>query len=149
MGTNGLGLGTFNGIVETAWAKEDAEKVVLKGIGSAPSRATTLPDGSAERKTYPIASGALDYFPDAIAEIAHVSYLGNEQHNPGQPLHWAREKSSDEADAMMRHFVMRGSLDTDGIRHTAKMAWRALAYLQKELEAKAERGNSPDDRYMS
>ena len=87
------------------------------------------------RKEYPIASGVLDYFPKAIREIAHVSYVGNEQHNPGTPLHWDRLKSTDEADALMRHFLERGTFDTDGLRHTAKTAWRALALLEKELEA--------------
>ena len=87
-----------------------------------------------ERKTYPVASGVIDYFPLALAEIAHVSYVGNEQHNPGTPTHWDRSKSGDESDALMRHFLARGTLDTDGLRHSAKMAWRALALLQKELE---------------
>jgi hypothetical protein len=94
-----------------------------------------LPEDPAERKQHPVASGVLDYFPDALAAIARVSWQGNEQHNPGQPLHWARGKSTDEADTMIRHFLQRGSLDTDGLRHTAKMAWRALALLQKEIEA--------------
>lgn len=105
------------------------------GIGGAPTRATTLPEDPKERKRYPVASGVMDYFPDALVAIAHVSQVGNEQHNPGQPLNWARDKSSDEADTMLRHFLQRGSLDKDGIRHTAKMAWRALALLQKEIEA--------------
>lgn len=104
------------------------------GVGGAPTRATTLPDDPKERKRHPVASGVLDYFPDAIVALAHVSQVGNEQHNPGQPLNWARGKSADEADTMMRHFLQRGSLDKDGIRHTAKMAWRALALLQKEIE---------------
>jgi len=104
------------------------------GIGGAPTRATTLPEDAKERKQYPIASGVLDYFPDAIVAISHISYRGNEQHNPGQPLHWARGKSSDEADTMLRHFLQRGTLDTDGVRHTAKCAWRCLALLQKEIE---------------
>jgi len=34
----------------------------------------------------------------------------------------------------MRHFVERGTLDTDGVRHSAKVVWRALALLQKEIE---------------
>ena len=110
----------------------------MKGIGGAPTRATTLPTGGAERKTYPIASGVLDYFPDAIAAIAHLSYVGNEQHNPGQPLHWDRSKSMDEADTLMRHFLQRGLLDVDGLRHSAKMAWRALALLQEEIEAEQQ-----------
>lgn len=104
------------------------------GIGGAPTRATMLPTTGSERKTFPVASGVLDYFPDAIAAIANVSYRGNEQHNAGKPLHWDRTKSGDEADTMLRHFLQRGSNDVDGVRHSAKMAWRALALLQKELE---------------
>lgn len=99
-----------------------------------PTRATTLPVDGSERKKFPVASGVLDYFPDALVAVAGVSFVGNEQHNPGQPLHWAREKSTDEADTMIRHFLQRGSLDVDGVRHSAKMAWRALALLQKEIE---------------
>lgn len=107
----------------------------MKGIGGAPTRATTLPTEGAERKKYPVASGVMDYFPDALAAIANVSWRGNEQHNPGQPLHWDRSKSQDEADTLMRHFLQRGTLDTDGVRHSAKVAWRALAMLQKEIES--------------
>lgn len=99
------------------------------------SRASTLPTDPKERKTYPVATGVLDYFPDAIIAIAAVSHAGNEQHNPGQPLHWAREKSTDQEDTMLRHFMQRGTFDTDGKRHTAKAAWRLLAMLQLEIEA--------------
>jgi len=107
----------------------------LHGMGLARARACNLPVDAKERKQHPVASGVLDYFPDAIVEISHVSWKGNEQHNPGKPLHWDRSKSTDEADTMLRHFLQRGSRDTDGMRHTAKMAWRALALLQKEIEA--------------
>lgn len=113
----------------------------VSGIGGAPTRASTLPEDPSGRKTYPIASGVLDYFPDALVAISNVSWKGNEQHNPGQPLHWDRGKSADEADTMIRHFLQRGSLDSDGIRHTAKMAWRALALLQKEIEAENDKEN--------
>lgn len=87
-----------------------------------------------ERKAMPIYSGVLKYFPDALLEVSKVSKIGNDQHNPGQPLHWAKEKSTDEADALVRHLLDAGKIDTDGIRHTAKCAWRALALLQRELE---------------
>lgn len=109
------------------------------GIGGAPNRASTFPDDAKGRKSHPVASGVLDYFPDALVAVAHVSWVGNEQHNPGQPLHWARSKSGDEADAMLRHFLQRGSIDSDGIRHSAKMVWRALALLQKEIESEASK----------
>src|SRR5579862_6872878 len=107
----------------------------LIGIGGAPTRATTLPEKAADRKMFPVASGCLDYFPDALVAIARLSRVGNDQHNKGKPLHWDRSKSGDEADTMIRHFLQRGTVDTDGVRHSVKMAWRALALLQKELEA--------------
>jgi Domain of unknown function (DUF5664) len=93
-----------------------------------------------DRKGYPLATGLLDYFPDALAEVARVSLIGNQQHNHGEPLHWAREKSSDHPDCLMRHLIDRGKVDADGVPHSAKVAWRALAILQLELEASS--GNS-------
>lgn len=90
---------------------------------------------SEDRKNRPIARGVLDYFPDALAEVAYVSKVGNDQHNPGQPMHWAREKSTDHADCILRHLIDRGKFDKDGMRHSAKVAWRALALLQTEIES--------------
>lgn len=87
------------------------------------------------RKAQPLCTGCLDYFPDALLAVGELSRIGNEQHNPGEPLHWAKEKSTDEADALLRHLVDRGTLDTDGVRHSAKVAWRALALLQREIDA--------------
>ena len=105
-------------------------------IGGLADRAkTTLPTDAKARKSIPIASGVLDYFPDAIAQIAEVSRIGNDQHNPGKPLHWRRGASTDHADCAIRHFMERGTLDTDQCRHTAKAAWRILALLQMEIEA--------------
>ena len=95
---------------------------------------TNLPADAAARKARPITTGVLDYFPDALAEVAYCSKVGNDQHNPGQPLHWAKHKSTDEADALVRHLIERGTVDTDGVRHSAKVAWRALALLQREIE---------------
>lgn len=86
------------------------------------------------RKERPVFTGVLKYFPDAIMEVARVSYTGNEQHHPGEPLHWDRAKSTDELDALSRHLIQAGTIDDDGMRHSAKVAWRALANLQKEIE---------------
>ena len=100
-----------------------------------------LPAGSAERKAIPITTGVLDYFPAALAAVAAVSKAGNDKHNPGEPLHWARGKSTDQADAIGRHLLERGGIDPDtGMRHSAQLAWRALALLQIELE---EAGEAP------
>lgn len=97
-----------------------------------------LPTDAAARKRQPVVSGVLDYFPDAIAAVAETSYGGNDQHNPGEPLHWARKKSADHADCLVRHLMERGTLDVDGLRHSAKVAWRALALLQIEIETDAK-----------
>lgn len=106
-------------------------------VGHVPS---VLPAEAQARKNVPLVRGLLDYFPAALAAVAELSRIGNEQHNPGQDMHWARGKSTDEADCIVRHLVDRGTVDTDGVRHTTKVAWRALALLQKELE---EAGASP------
>jgi len=89
-----------------------------------------------KRKQIPLYSGLLKYFPDALCEVAKVSYIGSKQHHPNEPLHWDRNKSTDDLDALMRHLIQVGELDTDGLRHSAKICWRALANLQKELESK-------------
>ncbi len=95
----------------------------------------SLPTDAKARKGLPLATGVIDYFPLALLAVAELSRVGNDQHNPGKALFWDRTKSQDEADALMRHFVERGTLDSDGIRHSVKVAWRALALLQKEIEA--------------
>ena len=99
-----------------------------------------LPKDSAERKGVPLAQGCLFYFPDALAAVAELSRKGNDKHNPGQPLHWSREKSSDHLDCIARHLVDAGkkgdAVDTDdGVLHVVKVAWRALAQAQLALEA--------------
>lgn len=98
----------------------------------------SLPTDPKARKALPIYSGVLAYFPDALAAIAHCSKVGNDQHNPGQPLHWDRSKSRDQHDCIVRHLMESGTVDSDGVRHSAKLAWRALAMLQLEIEAEHE-----------
>jgi hypothetical protein len=97
-----------------------------------------MTDNAEKRKALPIFSGVLKYFPLAIIAVAEASQQGNEQHNPSKPLHWDRSKSGDELDALSRHLMEAGTVDKDGIRHSAKVAWRALANLQKELELAGE-----------
>lgn len=101
-----------------------------------------------ERKALPVASGVLDYFPDALLEVARCSKVGNDQHNPGQPLHWAKHKSTDEADALLRHLIDRGKVDTDGVRHSAKVAWRALALLQREIESERAKEAAVEEKRL-
>lgn len=97
----------------------------------------SLPTDDKARKALPIFRGPLMYFPDALLAIAAVCKAGNDQHNPGEPLHWAREKSVEQLDTAMRHMMDHGlgnRLDTDGTWHLAKAAWRLLAELQLSIE---------------
>lgn len=109
-------------------ALDEAKKVVA-GL-------PVLPGSAQWRKERPLYSGCIAYFPDALLEVAHVSFIGNQQHNPGQPLHWAKEKSADHLDAQARHMAdhSKDPYDIDGELHLAKNAWRALAELQTYLE---------------
>ena len=85
-----------------------------------------LETDSDKRKAIPLYSGLLRYFPDALAEVARLSQIGNDKHNLGEPLHWARGKSTDELDSLLRHLAEAGTIDTDGLYHDVKIAWRAL-----------------------
>lgn len=96
-----------------------------------------LPTDPEERKAVPIFSGVLNYFPLAIAAVARVSARGNARHNPGEPLHWQRDKSMDHPDCIARHLIDVETLDpaTGEYEDAQSLAWRALAKLQ-ELEEK-------------
>lgn len=106
------------------------------------SRLMTLPTDSAERKSFPLMSGCLKYFPAALAGVAEVSKLGNDKHNPGEPMHHAREKSMDHGDCIIRHLMdtedllsalSRGNktITKESILLEAnQLVWRSLAYSQ-------------------
>lgn len=108
-------------------------------------RRPLFPLDAASRKEYPIITGLFDYFPAALAMVSHVSYVGNQQHNPGQPLHHARGKSTDQLDAMGRHLMERNASEDDnktfqltvdekGMYVQAQAIWRLLADFQEALE---------------
>jgi hypothetical protein len=96
---------------------------------------------SAKRKGKPLFSGCLMYFPDALLAVAEHSKKANDKHNPGEPLHWSKDKSKDHADCIARHLVDIGPNwdDTDpefDSLHATALAWRSLALLQTVLERK-------------
>ena len=95
-------------------------------------------DKAAERKATPVFSGVLKYFPNALKEVAKCSQAGNDQHHPDKPLHWDMDKSKDEYDALTRHLIDHtiNPIDDDGTLHLAKVAWRALAGLERHLTNK-------------
>lgn len=99
-------------------------------------RVLPLPADDAERKAIPVWSGFFRYFPSAIIEVAKVSEAGNRQHNPGQPLHWARGKSTNQHDTLGRHLLdadaVEGTLEE--IEHLRSAGWRLFARLQLACE---------------
>lgn len=89
------------------------------------------PNDSARRKASPVWAGVLNYFPDALLAVSRVSKAGNDKHNPGQPLHWSREKSNDHMDCAARHMLTPYEIDPDSKEiHLANAVWRLLAELQ-------------------
>lgn len=97
----------------------------------------SLPTDSAARKRIPMFSGLLVYFPDALAAVAEHSFDSNEKHNPGEPVHWSREKSSDHMDCIVRHMTDIAA-GADKIAELKAVVWRGLAELQLALEAKVK-----------
>ena len=95
----------------------------------------SLPEDDATRGDFPLADGCLDYFPNALAEVARISKIAGDKHHPGEPIHWERGKSTDHRNKIMRHLIDSGKFDQHGNRHSGALAWRALALLQEELEA--------------
>lgn len=95
---------------------------------------TSLPEDDSLRADFPMFDGLLAYFPNALAAVAEISKYGSEKHNPGEPMYWNRGKSTNHLDKVIRHAVDAGKKDTTGRRHSAYLAWRALANLQTEIE---------------
>lgn len=99
---------------------------------------------SQRRKLLVVFDGFIQYFPRSMKAVANFSRLGNDKHNPGQPLHWAKEKSQDQSNCIARHLIDIGPswMEVDpefGTFHAEALAWRSMALLETVLEAK-ERG---------
>lgn len=84
-----------------------------------------LPTDSAARKQFPLATGVDDYIPAALVCFAALSKVGNDKHNPGEPLHHARDKSSDHSDCLRRHQLDAGDPAADELEEAVCAFWRA------------------------
>lgn len=109
-------------------------------------RQVTLPEDQNERNQMRLFDGFMAYFPNAMAEVAKLSYAATQQHHPDQPMHWDRSKSLDHLNKIGRHMIDAGKLDDKGQRHSAALAWRAMANLQEELERDLGLPPSPASR---
>jgi hypothetical protein len=105
-----------------------------------------IPTDYAARKELQLWTFLTEYFPDSFLAVVDVAVAGNKQHNAGQSLHWAREKSTDQMNTALRHMwdhKRSGPKDVDGCYHLAKAIWRLSAELQLLIEA--EIVAPPDD----
>ena len=121
-------------VIDTTGALESWKtETITTDYGTAAEAEATVVDKAQQRKATPIYSGVIKYFPNAIAEVAKCSKAGNDQHHPDKPLHWDMSKSADELDALVRHLTDHSvdPVDDDGVLHLAKVAWRALAALER------------------
>jgi hypothetical protein len=107
----------------------------------------SLPTDDKARKRLQMFTYLMEYFPDAFLAEVEVAVAGNEQHNPGEPLNWARGKSKDQLNTAFRHLWdhARGTKkDIDGQWHLAKAIWRLKAQLQLEIEAEFKTPQAAD-----
>lgn len=94
-----------------------------------------LPTDSAARKEFPLWAGVDRYFPAALVACSAVSKVGNDKHNPGQPMHHARTKSTDQEDCVRRHTLDADDPGADKLEELACKFWRAAAELQIYAES--------------
>ena len=97
-----------------------------------------LGEDASERKSVPIYTAFVKYFPDAIIEVTKLSVRGNAQHNTPEKIWWDKDKSKDELDSLMRHLI-------EG--DWAAVAWRAMANLQRECDKKSQNTAEKGDLY--
>ena len=128
-------MGANRYVIDTTGALDSWKtEPITTDYGTAAEAEATVEEVYAQkRKATPIYSGVIKYFPNALAEVARCSKAGNDQHHPEKPLHWDMSKSADELDALVRHLTDHSvdPVDTDGVLHLAKVAWRALAALER------------------
>lgn len=119
----------------------------ISAVQGAPKvRQVSLPEDPEERNQMCIFDGFMAYFPNAMAEVAKLSYAATQQHHPDEPMHWDRSKSTDHLNKIGRHMIDAGLVDDKGQRHSTMVAWRAMANLQEELERDLGLPPSPASR---
>ncbi len=98
------------------------------------------------RKDYPVLTGALMYFPYAFAELARLSARANEQHNPGEPIHWDYSKSIGDGNETLRHLMDScgpNPVDAEGVYHDVKVLWRAAETVERRIRRERGIGGPP------
>lgn len=110
-------------------------------------RSSHTPGAKLDAGKVPILQGALEYFPNALREVAQVSYVGAKKYT------WKGWESVPDGinrygNALARHLLATELYDVDtGCLHAAQVAWNALARLElilREQQAKEPKCGMPD-----
>lgn len=104
---------------------------VEKKAAAQPQR--IIPDDN-NREDYPLYDVLFGYFPAAMLMLAKWAKVGNDQHNPGEPLHWSRDKSGDHTNKILRHLVDYDQKESNGFYEAVPLLWRAAALVQELYE---------------
>lgn len=131
-------------------AKRDALDAAADLCSAALRLSQTLHERFANAPVPYTGDDAWSLYPAALAGVARISVAGNKKHNPGEPLHHARGKSTDHADCIGRHLMDVNDLlaahqredkvlntgtlcklAADILTEVSALCWRALALTQQ------------------
>ena len=122
--------------------EEKVEESTPRGPTESP-----FPTESQERLKYPVFSGVLMYFADAIAELAKHSLDSFKQHNPVVgPIWWDPSKSVGTLDQLIRHLIDAQVAFNAGDFKKAKKESAAVHWRAAELHQRMLKGMPPFER---
>lgn len=98
-----------------------------------------FPTDSKKRLEYPIFTGVLMYFADAMAAMARHSLMSFKQHNPNGKIGWDPTKSVGTLDQAIRHAMEAQIFHDAGLREksleeAAAFQWRATEMNQRLIK---------------
>lgn len=93
-------------------------------------RSSHTPGAKLDAGKVPILQGALEYFPNALREVAQVSYVGAKKYT-WKGWETVPDGINRYGNALARHLLATEMYDADtGMLHAAQVAWNALARLE-------------------
>lgn len=118
--------------------QEAGHTTVQKSLESDPTgRSSHTPGAKLDAGKVPILQGALEYFPNALREVAQVSYVGAQKYT-WKGWETVPDGINRYGNALARHLLATDMYDVDtGCLHAAQVAWNALARLELILREQA------------
>lgn len=108
----------------------------------------TLGYDSQARKDTPLLATVFGYFAAAMAGLARHCVRSNEKHNKGEPVHWARGKSTDHAECNLRHLIDAEEMKAWLRRNPGRPEREAvLTMLEHEYDARVWRASADSQEF--